>query len=132
MVIFVNGLPLFRQRPDWASAKDDDLEAEKKHSCVAKVLITGSADDGSDWQPHIRNEQRRRDLARRFKESRDPFRIVIVRDRWLAGLDAPCLHKMYSDKPMHSHGLMAAIARVNRVFRDKPSGLVVDYLGLVD
>ena len=74
----------------------------------------------------------RRALANRFKDSKDPFRIVIVRDMWLTGFDAPCLHTMYVDKPMHSHGLMQAIARVNRVFRDKPGGLVVDYLGLAD
>ncbi len=68
----------------------------------------------------------------RFKDSKDPFRIVIVRDMWLTGFDAPCLHTMYADKPMRGHGLMQAIARVNRVFRDKPGGLVVDYLGLAD
>ena len=97
-----------------------------------KVVMTGSADDGPDWQPHIRSKDRRRQLANRFKDSRDPFRIVIVRDMWLTGFDAPCLHTMYADKPMQSHGLMQAIARVNRVFRDKPGGLVVDYLGLAD
>ena len=75
---------------------------------------------------------RRRALATRFKDSRDPFSIVIVRDMWLTGFDAPCLHTMYADKPMRSHGLMQAIARVNRVFHDKPGGLVVDYLGLAD
>ena len=119
-------------RPDWASAQDDDIEAEKKQACVVKIVMTGSADDGPDWQPHIRNKPRRRDLATRFKDSRDPFRIVIVRDMWLTGFDAPCLHTMYADKPMQGHGLMQAIARVNRVFRDKPGGLVVDYLGLAD
>jgi type I restriction enzyme R subunit len=119
-------------RPDWASAKDDDPEAEKGRSCVVKVVMTGSADDGPDWQPHIRNKDKRRKLANRFKDSKDPFRIVIVRDMWLTGFDAPCLHTMYVDKPMQGHGLMQAIARVNRVFRDKPGGLVVDYLGLAD
>jgi len=94
--------------------------------------MTGGADDGPEWQPHIRNKERRRKLAVRFKDSRDPFRIVIVRDMWLTGFDAPCLHTMYADKPMRGHGLMQAIARVNRVFRDKPGGLVVDYLGLAD
>jgi type I restriction enzyme R subunit len=108
------------------------LETEKNQKCIAKIVMTGSADDGPDWQPHIRNKQRRRDLATRFKDSKDPFRIVIVRDMWLTGFDAPCLHTMYADKPMRSHGLMQAIARVNRVFRDKPGGLVVDYLGLAD
>ena len=94
--------------------------------------MTGSAEDGPDWQPHIRSKDKRRKLANRFKDSRDPFRIVIVRDMWLTGFDAPCLHTMYADKPMQGHGLMQAIARVNRVFRDKPGGLVVDYLGLAD
>lgn len=123
---------IIKLRPTWASAKDDDLEAEKKQVCVAKIVMTGSAEDGPDWQPHIRNKQRRRELANRFKDSKDSFRIVIVRDMWLTGFDAPCLHTMYADKPMRSHGLMQAIARVNRVFRDKPGGLVVDYLGLAD
>ena len=123
---------LIELRPDWASAKDDDAEAEKGKSCVVKVVMTGSADDGPDWQPHIRNKEKRRKLANRFKDDRDPFRIVIVRDMWLTGFDAPCLHTMYADKPMQGHGLMQAIARVNRVFRDKPGGLVVDYLGLAD
>jgi len=94
--------------------------------------MTGSADDGPEWQRHIRNKLRRRTLANRFKDSKDPFRIVIVRDMWLTGFDAPCLHTMYADKPMRGHGLMQAIARVNRVFRDKPGGLIVDYLGLAD
>ncbi len=119
-------------RPDWASAKDDDAETEKGKACVVKVVMTGSADDGPDWQPHIRSKDARRKLANRFKDSKDPFRIVIVRDMWLTGFDAPCLHTMYADKPMQGHGLMQAIARVNRVFRDKPGGLIVDYLGLAD
>ncbi len=123
---------LIKLRPGWASAKDDDAEAEDGRDCVAKVVMTGSADDGPAWQPHIRNKEKRRRLANRFKDSRDPFRIVIVRDMWLTGFDAPCLHTMYADKPMQGHGLMQAIARVNRVFRDKPGGLVVDYLGLAD
>jgi len=123
---------LIKLRPDWASAKDDDAEAEKGKACVVKVVMTGSADDGPDWQPHIRSKDKRRKLANRFKDAKDPFRIVIVRDMWLTGFDAPCLHTMYADKPMQGHGLMQAIARVNRVFRDKPGGLVVDYLGLAD
>jgi len=123
---------IIKLRPEWASAKDDSAEEEKGKSCVAKVIMTGSADDGPDWQPHIRNKDKRRKLANRFKDSQDPFRIVIVRDMWLTGFDAPCLHTMYADKPMQGHGLMQAIARVNRVFRDKPGGLVVDYLGLAD
>jgi type I restriction enzyme R subunit len=123
---------LLRLRPDWAGAKDDDPEAEKAKKCIVKIVMTGSADDGPDWQPHIRSKEKRRKLATRFKDSKDPFRIVIVRDMWLTGFDAPCLHTMYADKPMQGHGLMQAIARVNRVFRDKPGGLVVDYLGLAD
>ncbi len=123
---------LIALRPQWASAADDDLEAEKGKACVVKVVMTGSADDGPDWQPHIRSKDKRRRLANRFKDAKDPFRIVIVRDMWLTGFDAPCLHTMYADKPMQGHGLMQAIARVNRVFRDKPGGLVVDYLGLAD
>jgi type I restriction enzyme R subunit len=119
-------------RPAWAGARGDEAEAEKSKACVVKVVMTGSAEDGPDWQPHIRNKAQRRVLANRFKDAKDPFRIVIVRDMWLTGFDAPCLHTMYADKPMQGHGLMQAIARVNRVFRDKPGGLVVDYLGLAD
>ena len=119
-------------RPDWASAGNDDADAEQGKACVVKVVMTGSADDGPDWQPHIRSKDKRRKLANRFKDAKDPFRIVIVRDMWLTGFDAPCLHTMYADKPMQGHGLMQAIARVNRVFRNKPGGLVVDYLGLAD
>jgi type I restriction enzyme, R subunit len=123
---------LIELRPDWASTKDDDAEGEKDRQCVVKVVMTGSADDGPEWQRHIRSKDKRRKLANRFKDSKDPFRIVIVRDMWLTGFDAPCLHTMYADKPMQGHGLMQAIARVNRVFGDKPGGLVVDYLGLAD
>ena len=113
-----------RLRPQWAS--DDD------ETGALKVVMTGSAPDPLDWQPHIRNKPRREALANRFRDPADPFRIVIVRDMWLTGFDAPSLHTMYVDKPMRGHGLMQAIARVNRVFRDKPGGLVVDYLGLAD
>jgi len=136
---------LIKLRPEWASAKDDEDEPVERtsksvqegtnsevRSTVVKVIMTGSADDGPEWQPHIRNKEKRRAMANRFKDSKDPFRIVIVRDMWLTGFDAPCLHTMYADKPMQGHGLMQAIARVNRVFRDKPGGLVVDYLGLAD
>ena len=92
--------------------------------------MTGSASDPRDWQPHIRSKPRREALANRFRDPDDPFKVVIVRDMWLTGFDAPSLHTMYLDKPMRGHGLMQAIARVNRVFKDKPGGLVVDYLGL--
>uniref|UniRef100_UPI00286C57D7 type I restriction endonuclease subunit R n=1 Tax=Gemmatimonas sp. TaxID=1962908 RepID=UPI00286C57D7 len=119
-------------RPEWAGAVNDDADAEQQRACVVKVVMTGSADDGPAWQRHIRAKDKRRKLANRFKDAKDPFRIVIVRDMWLTGFDAPCLHTMYADKPMQGHGLMQAIARVNRVFRNKPGGLVVDYLGLAD
>jgi type I restriction enzyme R subunit len=92
--------------------------------------MTGSASDPPDWQQHIRNKPRREALANRFRDPKDPFKLVLVRDMWLTGFDAPSLHTMYIDKPMRGHGLMQAIARVNRVFKDKPGGLVVDYLGL--
>ncbi|HEV8328022.1 MAG TPA: type I restriction endonuclease subunit R [Nitrospiraceae bacterium] len=99
---------------------------------LMKVIMTGSASDPMEWQGHIRNKKRREDMALRFRDPKDPFQIVIVRDMWLTGFDAPSLHTMYVDKPMCGHGLMQAIARVNRVFKDKPGGLVVDYLGLAD
>ena len=92
--------------------------------------MTGKASDPPDWQWHIGSKARREALAKRFRDPGDPLRMVIVRDMWLTGFDAPSLHTMYVDKPMRGHGLMQAIARVNRVFRDKPGGLVVDYLGL--
>src|SRR5581483_2022240 len=111
-------------RPGWHA--EDDGEG------VLKVVMTGSAPDPLEWQPHIRNKTRRESLAKRFRDATDPFRIVIVRDMWLTGFDAPSMHTMYVDKPMRGHGLMQAIARVNRVFKDKPGGLVVDYLGLAD
>jgi len=111
-------------RPSW---HDEDDAAG-----AIKVVMTGSASDPVDWQGHIRSKKRREELAKRFKDPADPFKIVLVRDMWLTGFDAPCLHTMYVDKPMRGHGLMQAIARVNRVFRDKPGGLVVDYLGLAD
>ena len=111
-------------RPEWVSPADD--------AGALKVVMTGSASDRLDWQEHIRSKPRREALAARFRDPADRFRVVIVRDMWLTGFDAPSLHTMYVDKPMRGHGLMQAIARVNRVFRDKPGGLVVDYLGLAD
>jgi len=113
-----------RLRPEWHS--DDDAKGK------IKVVMTGSASDPLDWQPHVRNKERRDFLARRFKDPNDELELVIVRDMWLTGFDVPCLHTMYIDKPMSGHNLMQAIARVNRVFRDKPGGLVVDYLGIAD
>ena len=120
---------IIKLRPEWTGGPTDD---DTGKSCVAKIVMTGSAEDGPDWQQHIRNKDKRRKLAARFKDPRDPFKIVIVRDMWLTGFDAPSLSTMYVDKPMRGHALMQAIARVNRVFRDKPGGLVVDYLGLAD
>ena len=111
-------------RPQWNQKPDEQGEI--------KIVMTGSASDPVEWQGHIRNKQRREVLGKRFRDPKDPFRIVIVRDMWLTGFDAPSLHTMYLDKPMQGHGLMQAIARVNRVFRDKPGGLVVDYLGLAE
>ncbi|MXX93737.1 MAG: type I restriction endonuclease subunit R [Chloroflexi bacterium] len=109
-------------KPEWHD--EDDAQGE------IKVVMTGSASDPIEWQQHIRNKGRREGLAHRFRDSADPFKVVLVRDMWLTGFDAPSLHTMYVDKPMRGHNLMQAIARVNRVFKDKPGGLIVDYLGL--
>ena len=113
---------LARLRPEWHDGDDG--------KGVMKVVMTGSASDPLEWQPHIRNASRREALANRFRNAADPLQVVLVRDMWLTGFDAPSLHTMYVDKPMRGHGLMQAIARVNRVFKDKPGGLIVDYLGL--
>ena len=113
---------IIKLRPDWHSENDE--------AGVLKIVMTGSAMDGPEWQQHIRDKRRRESLGKRFKDAKDPFKIVIVRDMWLTGFDVPSLHTMYVDKPMRGHGLMQAIARVNRVFKDKPGGLVVDYLGI--
>ncbi|HEU6449661.1 MAG TPA: type I restriction endonuclease subunit R [Verrucomicrobiae bacterium] len=111
-------------RPDWHHDDDD--------KGTMKIVMSGSASDKLDWQKHIRSKGRREELAKAFKNPKKPFKIVIVRDMWLTGFDAPSLHTMYVDKPMKGHNLMQAIARVNRVFKDKPGGLVVDYLGLAE
>jgi type I restriction enzyme, R subunit len=113
---------IIRLRPGWHHNEDEQG--------AIKVVMTGSASDPLDWQQHVRNKPRREALANRFRDPKDPFKVVLVRDMWLTGFDAPSLHTMYVDKPMRGHGLMQAIARVNRVFQDKPGGLVVDYLGL--
>jgi len=113
---------IVRLRPGWFNEEDD--------RGTIKVVMTGCASEPAAWQPHIRNKRRREGLANRFRDPSDPFNLVLVRDMWLTGFDAPSLHTMYVDKPMRGHGLMQAIARVNRVFRDKLGGLVVDYLGL--
>lgn len=109
-------------RPDW---HDDDPTRG-----AIKVIMTGSAADKALMQPHIYNKQTKKDLENRIRDPQDPLQIVIVRDMWLTGFDAPCLHTMYVDKPMKGHNLMQAIARVNRVFKDKQGGLVVDYIGI--
>ena len=113
---------IVKLRPQWH--QDDDDQG------MIKVVMTGSASDPADWQSHIRNKPRRETLANRFRDPANRLRLALVRDMWLTGFDAPSLHTMYLDKPMRGHGLMQAIARVNRVFKDKPGGLVVDYLGL--
>ena len=113
-------------RPDWVSADPRD-----DSSGMLKVVITGNGNaDPAPLQPHLRSKKRREALAERFKKPGSGFDLVIVRDMWLTGFDAPSLHTLYIDKPMRGHGLMQAIARVNRVWGDKPGGLVVDYLGI--
>lgn len=109
-------------RPDWV---DPDIEKG-----AIKVVMTGSASDIELLRPHVTTKRQKKRLEKRFKNPADPLRLVIVRDMWLTGFDAPCCHTMYVDKPMKGHNLMQAIARVNRVFKDKPSGLVVDYIGI--
>lgn len=109
-------------RPDWHGDSDD--------MGAVKVVMTGSASDPASFQPHLRSKTRLEGLRRRYKDTSDPLGLVIVRDMWLTGFDAPCMHTLYVDKPMRGHGLMQAIARVNRVFAGKPAGLVVDYIGL--
>ena len=113
---------LVELRPEWHS--EDDKQG------VVKVVMTGSASDPLEWQQHIGSKMRRDLLAKRARDPEDPLKLVIVRDMWLTGFDAPSMHTMYVDKPMRGHGLMQAIARVNRVFKDKPGGLVVDYIGI--
>lgn len=109
-------------RPDWHS--EDDSEG------AIKIVMTGSASDPVEWQQHIGSKARRDKLAKRARNADDSLKLVLVRDMWLTGFDAPSMHTMYIDKPMRGHGLMQAIARVNRVFKDKPGGLVVDYIGI--
>ena len=113
---------IMKRRPGWYHPDDD--------KGALKVVMTGNASEGPRVAEHARNKTRREALASRFRDPEDSMKLVLVRDMWLTGFDAPSLHTMYVDKPMRGHGLMQAIARVNRVFRDKPGGLVVDYLGL--
>lgn len=115
---------IVKLRPEW-----DDPDPEKG---AIKIVMTGSASDKPLLQPHIYNKQTKKRLEKRFKDVNDPLKLVIVRDMWLTGFDAPCCHTMYVDKPMKGHNLMQAIARVNRVFKDKPGGLVVDYIGIAN
>ncbi len=113
---------IVKLRPGWHS--------EDPKQGAIKVVMTGSATDAEHLQDHIHSREIRKDLEKRFKNPDDPLKLVIVRDMWLTGFDVPCLHTLYVDKPMHAHNLMQAIARVNRVFKDKPGGLVVDYIGI--
>jgi type I restriction enzyme R subunit len=113
---------IVKLRPEW-----HDPDPEKG---VIKIVMTGSASDKPLLRPHIYSNQVKKRLEKRFKKPDDPLRIVIVRDMWLTGFDAPCVHTLYVDKPMKGHNLMQAIARVNRVFKDKQGGLVVDYIGI--
>jgi type I restriction enzyme R subunit len=109
-------------RPAWHDPADDKGKL--------KVVMTGSAADPQNFQPHVRNKKGMDDLARRYRDAKDDFQLVIVRDMWLTGFDCPSMHTLYIDKPMHGHNLMQAIARVNRIFKDKPAGLVVDTIGI--
>lgn len=111
-------------RPAW-----HDTDPKK---CAIKVVMTGSASDKKELQPHIYSKQVKKDIEYRFKDSADPLKLVIVRDMWLTGFDVPCCHTMYIDKPMKDHNLIQATARVNRVFGNKPGGLVVDYIGIAN
>lgn len=111
-------------RPEWHG--DDDATG------AVKVVITGNATDPASYQPHIRNKAERRAMKARASDPNDPLELVIVRDMWLTGFDSPPMHTMYVDKPMRSAGLMQAITRVNRTFKDKPSGLIVDYIGIAE
>ena len=113
-----------KKHPDWTV--DDDAEGR------VKVIMTGASSDPKNFHPHIRSKAALKDIEKRFKDPDDPLEMVIVRDMWLTGFDAPCANTLYMDKPMRGHGLMQAIARVNRVFKDKPNGLVVDYLGIAE
>jgi type I restriction enzyme R subunit len=115
---------LIALHPDW-----HDPDPEKG---TIKIVMTGSASDKPLLQPHIYNKQTKKRLEQRFKDENDPLKLVIVRDMWLTGFDVPCCHTMYIDKPMKGHNLMQAIARVNRIFKNKPGGLVVDYIGIAN
>ncbi len=113
---------IIKLRPDW--------ENIDKNKNTIRVIMTSSSSDPESWQPHSTTKQERKEIAEKFKDPSSPLKLVIVRDMWLTGFDAPCLHTMYIDKQMQGHNLMQAIARVNRVFKDKPGGLIVDYIGI--
>ena len=113
---------IIKLRPDWYSPDDD--------KGAIKIVMTGSSSDPLDWQEHIRNKERRKLIGNRLKDPNNDLKLLIVRDMFLTGFDAPCLHTMYIDKPMNGHTLMQAIARVNRVYGDKEGGLIVDYIGI--
>lgn len=113
---------IIKLRPDWENAD--------KNKNTIRVIMTSSSSDPESWQPHSTTKQERKEIAERFKDPGSPLKLVIVRDMWLTGFDVPCLHTMYIDKQMQGHNLMQAIARVNRVFKDKPGGLIVDYIGI--
>ena len=115
---------IIKLRPNW---HDDNL-----NEGILKVIMTGQASDPLSYQGHIHPREIRRKLAARFRDPNDDFKLAIVRDMWLTGFDVPCLATMYIDKPMSGHNLMQAIARVNRVYKDKPGGLIVDYIGIAD
>ena len=115
---------IIKIRPDWHS--DDDADG------TIKVVMTGSSSDPLSFQPHVRNKAKRKALGERLKDPKDKLKIAIVRDMWLTGFDAPSMHTLYIDKPMQGHNLMQAIARVNRVYKDKEGGLVVDYIGIAN
>jgi len=112
---------IIKLRPWWHNEDDD--------KGIIKVIMTGSSSDPGNMQPHIRNKPRRKAIGERMKDDKDELKLAIVRDMWLTGFDVPCLNTMYVDKPMKGHNLMQAIARVNRVYKDKPGGLIVDYIG---
>ena len=115
---------IIEYRPEWHS---DDIDKG-----TIKVIMTSAASDPPEFQPHSTTASQKKLLAKRIKDVEDELKIVIVCDMWLTGFDVPCLHTMYVDKPMSGHNLMQAIARVNRVFKDKPGGLIVDYIGIAD
>ncbi|MBK1834438.1 type I restriction endonuclease subunit R [Roseibacillus ishigakijimensis] len=124
---------LMALRPDWAGSrreKNGKNSGYDPEDGAVRIVMTGTASDRKELQDHVFTKQEKKRLEKRFKDANDPLKLVIVRDMWLTGFDAPCCHTMYVDKPMKGHNLAQSIARVNRVFKDKPGGLVVDYIGI--